>query len=135
MLTAGSFRSRRLHSTVLLLILVLVGCGPSVSEVMQSWEGSHYRQLYASWGPPQEIHDDGQGGRILIYTMTRSYTSPGYSTTNTQANVYSSPFGTGRGTATSSTTYVPPRTTSYQAYRMFYINEEGYIYYWAWRGL
>lgn len=112
---------------------LISGCA-SVNKVMESWTGHHQSDLIASWGPPQQVMDDGEGGRIFIYSTTRAFTSPGRSTTTVTGSAY----GTGNyayGSATGSATYTPPRTSSYNAYRMFWIDQNGYIYRWAWRGL
>ena len=37
--------------------------------------------------------DDGRGGKIMTWASTRTFTSPGYATTNTTANLYGN-FGT-----------------------------------------
>jgi hypothetical protein len=128
----------RINFMMVILILVLAllfisGCA-SINKTMQSWMGHHQSDLIASWGPPQQIMDDGQGGKIFIYSTTRTFTSPGHSTTTVSGSAY----GTGSyayGTATGHTTYTPPQTSSYNAYRMFWIDKNGYIYRWAWRGL
>ena len=122
----------------LLLFLALImsfGCfAAHLSKIMKSWEGSHYGDLIASWGPPQIVYDDGYGGRILIYTKRRQFTAPGKSTTYTtgRATVYDNLIW---GSATSTTHYTPAKIYGYTAYRMFWINKKGHIYRWAWRGL
>jgi len=115
-------------------IFSLSGCAGQINQTMQSWMGHHYSELIGSWGPPQQVFDDGRSGRILIWTQVRSYTSPGTSTTQTygQATAYDDYIW---GSATSHTTYTPPQTYGYTAYRMFYIDKDGLIYNWTWRGL
>ncbi len=117
---------------IFLLLLVSTGCA-NINKVMKSWEGHHYGELIASWGPPQQVFDDGYGGRILVYTQQRQWTTPGTATTYTtgSATVWDNYIW---GSATSRTTYYPPQTHGYTAYRMFWINSNGYIYRWAWRG-
>jgi len=101
---------------------------------MQSWQGNHYGELIAKWGPPQMVFDDGYEGRILIYTARRQFIAPGKSTTYTtgRATAYDNLIW---GSATSTTYYTPAKTYGYTAYRMFWINKKGRIYRWAWRGL
>jgi len=118
---------------MLTFCFVLSGCA-HLNMVMKSWEGHHYGELIASWGPPQQVFDDGYGGRILVYTKQRSWTTPGTSSTYTtgQATAWDNYIW---GSVTSRSTYNPPQTYGYTAYRMFWINSDGHIYRWAWRGL
>lgn len=122
-----------LASLVFICGVSLVGC-EDISQVMKSWEGHHYGDLIASWGPPQQVFDDGYGGRILIYTQIRQWTAPGQFTTYTtgSATAYDDYIW---GSAISETRYTPPQTYGYRAYRMFWINKDGIIYRWAWKGL
>ena len=60
------------------MLVSTMGCATRMNEIMQSWEGHHYSNLIASWGPPQQILDDGSGrensrlGRYLILYGTRA---------------------------------------------------------------
>ena len=96
--------------------------------------GHNVNDLIASWGPPQQILDAGDGNKIYVWGQVRSFTSPGTATTTTRgsATAYGN---TATGTATSTTTYNPPRTSSYSATRSFWIDKNGKVYRWAWRGL
>lgn len=110
------------------------GCAARINKVMKSWQGQHFTVLIGSWGPPQQVFDDGGGGRIFIYTQQRQWTTPGSSTTTIRGNA--TVLGNNVwGSAKSTTTYNPSQTHGYKAYRMFYINKDGFIYNWAWRGL
>lgn len=133
--TKGGLSVSKLTSVcgIFICVILFSGCA-HINEVMQSWDGSHYSDLIASWGPPQQVFDDGQGGRILIYTEERQWTSPGQSRTYTtgRATAYDNYIW---GSVTSRTTYEPPKTHGYTAYRMFWIDRNGYIYRWAWKGL
>jgi hypothetical protein len=118
---------------IIVVVCLFTGCA-SINKTMQLWMGHHQSDLIANWGPPQQVMDDGQGGKIFIYITTRTFTSPGHSTTTVTGSAY----GMGNyayGTARGYTTYTPPQTTSYNACRMFWIDGNGYIYRWAWRGL
>lgn len=95
-----------------------------LNDIMASWLGASEQELYLQWGPPNEVHSDGAGGKIVVYRYTRSYTTPGTATTT--YNYY-----TGRA----ETTYMPPTTTTVESYRMFWINARGVIYHWEWKGL
>jgi hypothetical protein len=116
--------------TLLLIVIMLSGCVSQMNSTMKSWEGKHYSDLIASWGPPSQVLDDGQGGKIYCFQSTGSYTTPGSATTT--GNAYS--FG---NTATyyGNSSYNPPQTYSYQRYRMFWVNSSGYVYRWSWKGL
>ena len=113
----------------LLFALALTGCVSHMNDTMKSWEGKHFSDLIASWGPPSQVLDDGQGGQIYCYQSTGAYTTPGSAMTT--GNAYS--LG---NTATyyGTTSYNPPQTYSYQRYRMFWVNSAGYVYRWSWRG-
>ena len=125
--------AKRFFLLLLLAIAALAGCA-SINETMQSWMGRHQSDLIASWGPPQQVMDDGQGGKIFVYTATRSYTSPGTATTTVSGSAYA--YGnTAYGTGTRYTTYNPPQSHSYDAHRMFWIDPNGKIYRWSWKGL
>lgn len=120
--------------TTLIVAFLLSGCASKINEKMESWMGHHKNDLIASWGPPQDIMDDGQGGEIFIYSNERTYTTPGTSTTNTYGSA--SAFGnTAYGSATSTTHHTPAQTSGYTAQRMFWIDGRGIIYRWSWKGL
>ena len=57
-----------MKSYVWIMIVVFLGCGPTTTEIMNSWKGSHVSRLIRSWGPPQEVTTDGAGSRIYIWT-------------------------------------------------------------------
>jgi hypothetical protein len=129
--------ARRLPRYVVLVVVAvsMSACVTGrVNKVMSSWVGAHYSQLVMSWGPPQAVYDDGQGGRILFYTSARKWTSPGQVTTTTsgRATMYDSMIW---GSAQSYTTFSPPQTHGYTAWRAFAIDKDGRIYNWSWRGL
>jgi hypothetical protein len=116
------------------LVLILVGCVGRINRVMNSWVGSHYSALVASWGPPDQILVDGSGGHILSWTGTRSFTVPGSATTQSTGTATVSG-NTASGQASSQTIYNPPVTYTRRVYRMFWVNADGVIYKWKWRGL
>ena len=121
-----------LTGLTLLAGLLLSGCaGMSASrtEMMQSWVGKHESELIKSWGPPQQEKSDGKGGRILVYSQITTYTQPGTSTTQ----VYSYGF-IARPQYGARTTYTPAQTYSSERTRMFWVDENGYIYHWQWKG-
>jgi len=113
-------------SAVLILITSITGCGAHMNKVMSSWMGHHSSHLIASWGPPQRVLDDGSGGKIMVWEQVRTFTTPGQATTQ--------PYGI-LSNPSYQTTYYPPQTTGYSASRTFWVNSEGIIYNWAWKGL
>jgi hypothetical protein len=121
--------------TLLLCTVLLSGClTRRVNNVMNSWMGHNYSQLLMSWGPPQGVYDDGQGGRILMYTVARQWTTPGQVSTTTtgRATIYDNMIW---GEAQSISTITPAQTSGYTAWRMFAIDKNGRIYNYSWKGL
>lgn len=96
--------------------------------------GHHYSDVVGEWGPPTRVLDDGAGGQMIIWEETVSYTTPGHATTKRSDTIIS---GGGRVLSEPSydTTYIPPETTTYTKSRTFWVNSEGIIYNWAWKGL
>ena len=122
----------------LLALSSITGCATMINKKMASWVGHNVNDLIASWGPPQQTMSDGQGGQILTYSQARQWTTPGQSTTSTTttANVYGGVYSAhGSGQGTSRTTYNPPKTYGYNTQRMFWVDKNGRIYRWAWKGL
>lgn len=121
-------------AAILLTLITLTGCAARMNRVMTSWQGRNFNDVIASWGPPNEVFDDGSGGRVMVWTATRSYTTPGSSTTQTTGSATATG-NTVWGNATSRTTYNPGQTYQWSAYRMLWTNRDGVVYRWAWRGL
>jgi hypothetical protein len=128
-----------------LFTAALSGC-MTPSKAMQSFVGQPSTELIARWGPPQQRTPDGQGGEIWTYFEQRQWTTPGqvnttaYGTGNSYGNLYGNSYGAtyygnANVQATASTTYTPPQTHGYTAHRSFYINNNGTVYRWAWKGL
>ena len=120
-----------------LLAVVSSGCAGRINTMMQSWEGHSFPEMISRSGPPQQVFSDGRGGQVLVYTQVRSYTVPGNATTTTTVN--GSTVGNNiYATATSQTIYNPAMTYQWQVYRIFFIDfidANGRIYRWAWKGL
>ncbi len=117
-------------------LLILSGCA-TMNKTMASWEGSHVRDLLISWGRPSEVYSDGEGGAVLVYRYTETYTTPAQSTTRTTANATSvdPSVGVEGWNIQSRTVYQPAYVETYTKYRAFWVNKEGIIYSWRWRGL
>lgn len=120
-----------LTGMTLLAGLLLSGCAgietkAGVNTKMNSWMGKHQSELIKVWGPPQQECSDGKNGRILVYKHITTYSQPGTS--------YTQVYGYGNG-AQAVTTYTPTQNYEYEWTRSFWVNENGYIYYWQWKGL
>jgi hypothetical protein len=110
----------------LLMLLSLIGCTSRMNQIMASWEGQDANDLIANWGPPTQVMDDGSGGKILCYQQTGAIYVP--RTTTGSAYSY--------GGATSFNTYsTPGYAFPINKYRMFWVNTNGTIYRWSWKGL
>lgn len=131
-------------------LLLLAACSStpkqSVDDVMKGFMGSQSSDLVARWGPPQNIMKDKEG-EIWIYYQNHHWVNPGYSyTTSTGSadtrgtyhggSIFGGPGYSGNtvGQGQSQTTYMPAKTQGYTATRTFFINSQGMIYRYAWRG-
>jgi len=134
-----------LFSIICALVLVLAGCA-TPSKTLASWLDHNSNELIASWGPPDRVFSDGQGGQIFVYTQTTSWVQPGSTTTTYTGNTTGSAitnYGNGQATTygqastygQATTIYNPSYVQQYTKYRMFWISGDGTIYNWAWRGL
>ena len=104
-----------------LTLFFFYGCstGEEISKAMNSWVGSHYSDMMLKWGPPTYSTSDGKGGQILVYQYDRNGGSiPGYATKIGKTIFYTA-----------------PQNISYTAERMFWVNADGIIYSWRWKGL
>lgn len=118
---------------VVALVLLLSGCmtAQEMSNIMDSWKGSHISDLIASWGPPQQLVPDGKGGKIYIWRqqasipLTQGKTTERGSATAIGSTVYYN----------SKTTYTPGTNIEIDRTRMFWVNRRGIIYNWQWKGL
>ncbi|MDH4230202.1 MAG: hypothetical protein OEW11_10755 [Nitrospirota bacterium] len=121
-----------------LALVLLSGCATAINQKMASWIGHNESELIMSWGPPAQVFSDGSGGRILIYTAVRSFTSPGTATTNTHGTATGGLYGNQAylsGQSQSYTTFTPATTSQWTAYRMFRVDTVGTITGYSWRGL
>lgn len=114
----------------ILLSVSLFGCSYRMNQIMSSWEGNDVDDLIASWGPPTQVLDDGNGGKIFCYQQSGTVYMPG--TTTTTGNAYRYGNQVNYNEYTSST---PGYAVPVNKYRMFWVNPNGIIYKWSWRGL
>jgi hypothetical protein len=108
---------RKLITALMFIALALLtACAARINQTrnqaMASWQGRTYDELLASWGPPSQIVDDGAGGKVVSYVQTRHLTT-------SRPTIYGLPDAT--------------VTRELQRYQMFWVNQDGIIYKWAWR--
>ncbi len=115
-----------------MLVCVLASCGPTTTEIMNSWKGSHVSRLIRSWGPPQQVTTDGVGGRIYIWTTEVNIPLTN-ATSKTKGTVDYNPY-LDQYTIKSKTTHIAPIIIEGQRARMFWVDEDGIIYYWQAKG-
>ncbi len=113
----------------LILLLSVTGCGAGkkLSATMDAWKGHHQAELIRSWGPPDRTDSDGQGGQVLTWLRDRGNRSKTSTTYNTGVK--------GPGGEDIIVTNTSGGGKREPATRMFWVNEEGIIYSWRWRGL
>ena len=135
--SAAEYRSRQVLGAVVLIagtvfiVYLIEEAKKERSAIMESWKGAHISQLIRSSGPPQRIVSDGAGGKIYIWS---SHVKIPLKKEKTER----------RGTATiiGDTVYYREKTTTspatnieYDKVRMFWVNSQGIIYHWKWKGL
>lgn len=130
----------------MLVLGMLSGCySANVKKSMQSWVGRSRTDLIAHMGPPAHEESDGAGGTLLVYEDTRSWTTGGYSHTQSEDDATfnataidtrytTNVWGTASGEGTSQTFYVPPQQHTSRRVRSFFIGADGIIYNVAWNG-
>src|SRR3989442_198088 len=112
-----------------LLALLVCSCVHPVrrtNQAMASWQGATSTQLLMSWGPPTQILQDGPL-QVYVYTQTITTTQPA---TETIVNA-----GTIARPRPVIVPLTPATTNSYSKYRMFWIDADGRIVKWSWKGL
>ena len=112
-----------MKKTILLIILALsLSSCFMVTNSMRRFEGRHTTDLYAELGYPAEVYDDGDGGMVLVYTEPRGYYCPPSLSGETSR----------RGVLIR---YTPEVIASYDARRVFWVDKNGIVYKWMWKGL
>ena len=133
-----------------LMTLAIGACATSASKQAQQldedWKGKNFNDLIAAKGPPDEKLDDGQGGKIFIYSTYESEPASGSDSGGGSSHGgrfggggfggggfgggfggsrhgggggYGSGGGSSRGGSAK---------TFYQSSEMFWINPDGFIY-------
>ena len=94
-----------IKSILSLAIIGLLTSCTSKKEVMKSWVGESKQNLIISWGPPEQIIEDGEGGEILAYSRQ----------VNAPVSYYAN------------NSYQTTSITEFE-YQIFWVNSEGKIY-------
>lgn len=111
-------------------LIILVGCGPSTKQVMDSWKGHRVSSIIRNWGPPQQVVSDGAGGQIYIW-KNRIHLQLANATTETEVTVTHNAYSS---RLKSKTTYTPPLVLEGDRVRCFYVNSQGVVYHWYAKG-
>ena len=126
-----------------LMTLAIGACATSASKQAQQldedWKGKNFNDLVAAKGPPDEKLDDGQGGKIFIYSTYESEPASGSDSGGGSSrggrfggggfgggfggNRHGGGYGSGGGSSRGGSA-----KTFYQNSEMFWINPDGYIY-------
>jgi hypothetical protein len=115
-------------------LCALIGCG-SVDKSMASWMGRHVDELRSSWGMPQEILHNEEGGLIYVYYQPGNLITfkkevpvedppPPAVSNDSKENLPEDPHA-----QSEKTTF---ETTTYKKRSMLWVDEDGKIYDWAW---
>lgn len=91
--------------------------------LMQSWEGNSSSDLLRTWGQPDFLYGDGQGGRVAVYVPSAA-TRPARSSAEA-ARVRA---------ASSGRVYQADMKNSWPTFRIFFIDPTGRIVRTEWRG-
>jgi len=90
---------------------------------MQSWEGNSIGDLLRTWGQPDFLYGDGQGGRVAVYVPAAS-TRPARSSAEAERV----------RAASSARVYQSSMKNSWPTFRIFFIDPMGRIVRTEWRG-
>ena len=113
--------------SIIILGLLLEGCATqsNYKALLDTWVGGTEDQLINSWGPPNGLYNKPDGGKILTFAWSGSYSLPGYPSTSSSTNM---------GVTTTVTT-VPSDTIIQTGCKTnFYFSPEGRITTWRFQG-
>lgn len=125
---AGILYIRCMKAKWLILILLLPVAAFSQigkdDEIMSSWVGKHQAELIRSWGAPDRVTSDGKGGKVLVYVQTYGSVRQEDGEYDTEIDNY------GRAIKV----WKPGQTIDdrFRAFRSFFVNPKGIIYYYRW---
>jgi uncharacterized membrane protein YgcG len=118
-----------------LMALLIGACATDANKKTQQleedWKGKNFNDLIAAKGPPDEKLDDGQGGKIFVYSTYEyeqaSVSGSGGSSSRGGGGGGGGRHGEGSGAGGGSSRGGSSKT-SYLRSEMFWINPDGYIY-------
>jgi len=118
-----------------LMALLIGACATAANKKTQQleedWKGKNFNDLIAAKGPPDEKLDDGQGGKIFVYSTYEyeqaSVSGSGGSSSGGGGGGGGGRHGEGSGAGGGSSRGGSSKT-SYLSSEMFWINPDGYIY-------
>ena len=135
--SASKYREREILAAIVaigltvLIVYIVAEAGKKATKkqnaIMESWKGAHITRLIRSWGPPQEITSDGGNGKIYIWTRPVDIRLAPGSIKRKRTYTY--------GGYTERTQVKPPVRIKYDRVRMFWIDSQGIVYHWKWKGL
>ena len=111
---------------IVVLGLTLNGCATqsNYKAELDTWIGLTEDQLVNSWGPPNGLYHKPDGGKILTFAWSGSYSLPGIPNTSTSTNM---------GVTTTVTT-VTDTIIQTGCQTNFYLSPEGRITTWNFQG-
>jgi len=110
----------------LILVLTLNGCATKSNYIaeLDTWIGLTEDQLVNSWGPPNGLYNKPDGGKILTFIWSGSYSLPGYPNTSSSTSM---------GVTTTVTT-VTNTIIQTGCQTNFYFSPDGIITTWNFQG-
>jgi hypothetical protein len=113
---------------VLFLTVGCVSTSDQISKQMASWMGHSENELIADWGEPTRTVSDDNGGKIFVYELQRESTTPAVLTTH-KCSQWEADCVNGERAV-----YQPASTQTWAVLREFWINGDGVVYKWKWKG-
>jgi len=118
-----------------LMALLIGACATAANKKTQQleedWKGKNFNDLITAKGPPDEKLDDGQGGKIFVYSTYEyeqaSVSGSGGSSSRGGGGGGGGRHGEGSGAGGGSSRGGSSKT-SFLSSEMFWINPDGYIY-------
>ncbi len=120
-----------MKTKIMLLILgalLIGGCATvtnnKAQKLEEEWKGKNFNDLIAAKGPPSDKMDDGQGGKIFLYSSSELSADSGSSGGSSHGGGYG---GGGMGGHSGGGSSRGGKI-SHISYEMFWINPDGFIY-------
>ena len=109
------------YAILILTACLLTGCS-NYNQVVNSWIGVDFNEVIAAWGPPAQVLDDGNGGKIASWVEDGSIQMPGTAETSL--------LGT-----TAYTYHRPGQTWNFRRTTTFWLNKQGIVYRGSYRDI